>query len=56
MFPNPNHGYSTYLELLEEGVGGVELHDVLHELLHCQRLVAVCNTPDHTTFDIAVIT
>lgn len=34
---------STYLELLGEGVGGVQLHDVLHKLLHGQRLVTVCS-------------
>lgn len=32
----------AHLKLLEEGVGRVQLHDVLHELLHCQRLVTVC--------------
>ena len=32
---------SSYLKLLGEGVGGVELQHVLHKLLHCHWLVAV---------------
>lgn len=33
----------THLKLLAESVGAVELHDVLHKLLHSERLVAVWN-------------
>ena len=36
----------TYLKLLAEGVGAVQLHHVLHKLLDRQRLVAVWNTQD----------
>lgn len=31
----------THLKLLGEGVGGVQFHDVLHKLLHRQRLMTV---------------
>lgn len=35
---------TAHLKLLREGVGVVQLHDVLHKLLHRQRLVTVCKT------------
>lgn len=38
----------SYLELLGEGVGVVQLHDVLHKLLHRQRLVIVCSQREET--------
>lgn len=33
----------THLKLLAESAGAMELHDVLHKLLHCERLVTVWN-------------
>lgn len=35
--------HSTHLKLLGEGVGAVQLHDMLRKLLDCQWLVTVCN-------------
>lgn len=37
-------GNVTDLKFLGESVGGLELHDMLHKLLHCQRLVTIWNT------------
>lgn len=58
-----HHGDSkgfSYLELLGEGVGGVQVHDVLHKLLHCQRLVTICSQTEETRLigqdDDAVLT